>query len=599
MESLMPSIIQDHSVGPGVYSLPPLIPEGPSYSFAQAGRFFTPTNQVKISFSSITPEKYREGSRPSHRSPDLKNKSKSVPNDLFFKRALFEISESPGPGQYNLPSTLYNKDFQLKGKFKEPKGQDTPGPGTYNSDLQEKKGFALLKDSRLKPEISPTANVDFCLPKLRNGSPSYSFGKRAKSPKISDIPGPGSYNLPSVSEPAKITIANRIKSPEPLKTPGPGTYTVSASKNSQEFSLGLPLKSQIHLSPGPGDYDVEHKNPGPFYSFGTKSELKQELDNRDFSDLPSTFDGKAAVLIGKPKIDHSNCSPGPGAYNPQLLRTNLMFSQSKSPREGKIQMSPGPGDYESPLKPIGPFYSLGHKIHSSEPEVSPGPGHYDLSRTERIKSPLLRGKPKNENPSKVPGPGAYYPNKTFTCIAYTNGNDSRFKDIEKTPGPGDFHSELKVQGPKFSFTGREKSSFEVKSDTPGPGSYMLPSTISKLAAKICGKRTEEKPNDVPGPGAYINNELDMPRNKGFSMGKGERHDSSSFSKNIPGPGTYESERAKSVGYSFGKDLRSSELHDDVPGPGSYDWKAIDNSKKFTMTGKEVRKDSSLAPVRFI
>ena len=602
----MPSIIQDHSVGPCAYSLPPLIPEGPSYSFGQAGRFYTPTNHPQIVYASLTPEKYREVSKE-RSSPEIRNKSQSMPPDLFSHRALFEISESPGPGHYNLSSTLYNKDFKLKGKYQDLKPLNNPGPGAYTPLAEPSKGFPFLTEPRFKPLSCTGGPSVLQVPKLSSG-PSYSFGLRPKSagaranvfPYLS--PGPGAYDLPPVSEPAKISIKSRVKSLEPFNTPGPGSYTLLESKSSKGFTHGLPLTTKDSTwSPGPAAYNLESRPSGPAFSMGMRFPSKSEADNRDLTDPVSSFNGRAAILVGKPTENQGSSLVGPGTYSPKQVVRVFGFSQDRSSREQKIEISPGPCDYSKETKPEGPRYSLAGRLTPPKNEVSPGPGHYELPQ-ERIRSPAIRGKPHIEYDNKVPGPGAYSPHTPYTALSFSSSKDCRFKEIEVTPGPSDFHSDLAPQGPRYSFTGRArspKSSENQALASPGPGTYDLPSTISNISARLFGKPSEPEPKQAPGPGAYIHRELDLPSNKGFSLGKGSRHDPTSTHRNTPGPGAYEAARAKSLGYSFPKEPRQEKRLEEVPGPGTYKWEPLDKNLHISLGGKRKEETPNKTPVSSI
>ena len=593
----MPSIIQDHSVGPCAYSLPPLIPEGPSYSFGQAGRFHTPTNQPKIVYSSLTPEKYREIPQ-TLRSPEPRTKSKSMPPEMFRRRALFEVSDSPGPGHYTLSSTLYNKDFKLKGKYHESKPLNTPGPGAYRAIPEPPRGFPVQTEPRFRTQSPGPGGFNVNLPKLSPG-PSYSFGSRPKSASPCPTPGPGAYDLPPLAEPSKISIRSRVKSLEPFNTPGPGSYRPAESRSPTGFSHGLPLvTNDSSSSPGPAAYQVEMRPTGPKYSMGKRFECKTEADNRELSDPISSFTGRAAILVGKPTENPRNLSPGPGAYRVKELGTGFAFSQGKGSREQKIEISPGPGEYNKELTPVGPKFSLAGRPSPPKHEVSPGPGHYDLPQFPTSSTTIL-GKPKIDHDNKIPGPGAYFPNKSYTSLAFSTSKESRFKEIPPTPGPGDFHSDLLPQGPKYSFTGRGSSlkpNLSQSLASPGPGSYDLPSTASKISARVFGKPSEPEPQQVPGPGAYIHNEFNMSGNKGFSMGTASRHDPTTASRGVPGPGAYDSARARSVGYSFPKEPRQELRVDEAPGPGAYQWEPLDKTLHISLRGKRQEKETSTAPV---
>ena len=571
-KDLQPSIQLDDSVGPGAYSLPPLIPQGPSYSFPQAGRFQTPKNESKTMFPSITPEKYRD-------SP--KKTSKSVPPS-FSRTLLFQISESPGPGQYLLPSTLYNNYFTIKGKPKEFPVSSNPGPGAYEVIKSPSIKFPVFTESRLKSPEPATIGVKLLYPKIYDKGVSYSMRSRPKSTPIFEVPGPGAYYLPSVRESAKISITGRIKSPSQFNTPGPGSYTINLRKTSPEYSMGLPYKKNANFNtPGPADYQISGKTQGPQYSMRQRFVSSVELDNRDFANIPSSFGGRSAIILGKPK-ERVESSPGPGSYSPKLLRKGLAYSQPRSSRNPKIEESPGPGHYDNRIFSDSPSYSIRKRHDYSKTEETPGPGNYDFP-SKKVSAPLLRGKPKDTKNPDTPGPAHYNPSHCYKTLSFSQSCGTRFKEIPETPGPGAFSPKWKSHAPSFSFTSRAKPAKEEKYG-PGPGSYHLPSTLSKFSATLKGKPKDPQSSLVPGPGHYSTEDI-FAQTKGFSIGQSDRHDPSKNSKEFPGPGAYEPERARSVSYSFSKEKRAKELVDNSPGPGSYDFNFPKGAKSFTLLGK--------------
>ena len=85
---------------------------------------------------------------------------------------------------------------------------------------------------------------------------------RAKDPKMSDVPGPGNYNVPPTIGPSKskFTLGSKLLTIEP-KNPGPGEYQVK--DNTMNKSLGIFGKevrknSYSNLVPGPGQYTIDN-----------------------------------------------------------------------------------------------------------------------------------------------------------------------------------------------------------------------------------------------------------------------------------------------------------------------------------------------------
>ncbi|OMJ86490.1 hypothetical protein SteCoe_11984 [Stentor coeruleus] len=496
---IMPSIIQDNSVGPGVYDLPSKIPGGPSYSFPQAERFQTPTGDNKLYYSSLTPEKYKE----------LLNangniRSKSVPLNDLAKPSHSRLSDSPGPGQYEFQSTLYNKNITLKGKYKDQNGLKTPGPGAYEIQQENNLKFPQMKSEKLKQPVPITSNVQLINPTCQISSPSYSIGTRHRDPSPFNGPGPGAYNISANSSPGRFTIQGKTKDHKEFSTPGPGAYFLRTSNSSPAFSLGFPLRSHsVSGNPGPGQYDTQDKNNGPSYTMGKKYDKKNEtFDIRDFSNFPSSFDQRGALIVGKPKGNYDNGVPGPGYYKIKEPKGSQGFSQGKSSREAKMLDTPGPGEYIIDMPANGPNCFMGKRYSPKKVDNVPGPGQYDLPEF-KTQSPMLRGKPRDFKAPTVPGPGAYNPNRSQSCFSFTQGRSQRTnfaKGAGEIPGPGTYDVSLKngKNAVKFS-TSKRVPKFKPDSSA---GFYKIDMKPDGPFYTMQGKRSSKNRNNTPGPGAY-------------------------------------------------------------------------------------------------
>lgn len=491
---LMPSIIQDNSVGPGVYDLPSKIPGGPSYSFPQAERFQTPTGDHKLYYSTLTPEKYKElfNANGSVR-------SKSVPLNDLAKPSQSRLSDSPGPGQYEIPSTLYNKNITLKGKYKDQNGLKTPGPGAYEVQQGNDLKFPQMKSEKLKQPAPITANVQLINPSYQISSPCYSIGTRPRDPSPFNGPGPGAYNISANSSPGRFTIQGKTKAPKEFSTPGPGAYFLRPSNSSPAFSLGFPHRSQsVSVNPGPGQYNIEDRNTGPSYTIGGKYDKKNEtFDIRDFSNFPSSFDHRAALVVGKPKGNYDNGVPGPGHYNPQEPKGSQGYSQGKSSREAKMLDTPGPGEYIFDKPVNGPNIFMGKRYSPRKVDNIPGPGQYELPEF-KTQSPMLRGKPRDFKAPPVPGPGAYNPNRSQSCFSFTQGRSQRTnfaKGADEIPGPGAYDVSLKNCNHAVKFpTSKRVPKFKPDSSA---GFYKIDVKPDGPFYTMQGKRSSKERNKTP------------------------------------------------------------------------------------------------------
>lgn len=199
------------------------------------------------------------------------------PNDLNSPRATqikgrpkdFATSNTPGPGEYNVPDKVTNRGqgggngFTFRGREKAWGRDDIPGPGSYS------------------PEASP---------RDKTKGPQWSFGNKAKSGSHDFVPGPGSYNPDDGHKVKTVKISDGPDSRkfyETTDTPGPNYYNIDPNisqktgKSQPAFSLkGREDKTLKSNNPGPGHYDNDKSGGhGPVYTFGSKPTHHMENAN--------------------------------------------------------------------------------------------------------------------------------------------------------------------------------------------------------------------------------------------------------------------------------------------------------------------------------
>ena len=131
---------------------------------------------------------------------------------------------------------------------------------------------------------------------------------------------------------------------------------------------------------------------------------------------------------------------------------------------------------------------------------TPGPTTYSYSTTIG-NGPKYRMRPKTaiEKREKIPGPGTYDPvpigRRTPQVPKRNEKRAKLFEEAKKIPGPDAYTPNLSKSGPSFSFKGpelkRNSKLSKSKSDTPGPGSYKLMSTISNWPSYSASKKNCE------------------------------------------------------------------------------------------------------------
>ena len=202
---------------------------------------------------------------------------------------------------------------------------------------------------------------------------------------------------------------------DPLYTPGPGQYQPGILKRSEpKWKIGTAKRGEgrKNTNPGPGQYTMPYSFPnGPKYSIASKSGA---ID-------PAKF----------------NCSPGPGAYQPQVKDGN-------------------------------PKYSMRIRPKTSRSEVTPGPGNYDLRTDKSLQVPCYKfGTEKKDGldlaqAKYVPGPGNYEYNADAVNTSepkFSFGKEVRGTNRRPmTPGPGQYQSKNYIgnEGPKITMSMRLK-----------------------------------------------------------------------------------------------------------------------------------------------
>jgi len=192
-------------------------------------------------------------------------------------------------------------------------GGRTPGPGTYEANLNNKKkepsyGYGSEKrnfNTNKSLSLVPAANTyNPNMTYTQKGAAKWGFGSETrKGPtdeKKSFSPGPGNYAIESVAFDIKrprFFMGQKIKDLKPTTAvPGAGQYNPSPERTlkslpsySMKMKLGSSLETSNSKIPGPGNYEVHLKNKKESPKFGFGSSIRES---------------------GQKKLE----VPGPGAY---------------------------------------------------------------------------------------------------------------------------------------------------------------------------------------------------------------------------------------------------------------------------------------------
>lgn len=360
--------------GPGAYSSK-LHPNSPSFSISRSNRQDFSKN-VEIP----GPGAYASNRISTSKSVVFGSATRMVGHNTSI--------HNPGPGNYEIPSSMSEgPKYSLQGRCKVMEKSSSPGPGQYEAKKLTESTF-IHTFTRERRSLS--------------------------SEKLGlSVPGPGQYMIKEENAPGiKFGTEERVKTAiSPV--PGPGTYNLPTLVDNKGYSIyGKPKVKEGERSPGPANYNV-----------------KTGLENRSFSI------GRSTRFRYR-----DNSTPGPGSYSifaPKKTSSSV-FAQAK--RESYLNKGamPGPGAYNIPEKIVeGPSFSIRPKNTVKPLDNSPGPGQYELKIQERGFSPVFgtskREKGKNED---IPGPGQYSPvTKENVGVKFGSEAKLRYKKVE-VPGPG-------------------------------------------------------------------------------------------------------------------------------------------------------------------
>ncbi|CAE7371265.1 unnamed protein product [Symbiodinium natans] len=417
-----------------------------------------------------------------------------------------KTSDQPGPGEYAQPSTLYGSHPQLPVPGRVCKStqrrtgptdqlgemKNNPSPHDYDivcsgPDKSHKFGrvdqasapkFTMrakvafgsqFKSSKQAEEGGMAGDMSSKYNEIRPRAPAYSMIPRSSGiTKTSDQPGPGEYAQPSTL----------YGSHPQLPVPG------RVCKSTQRRTGPTDQLGEMKNNPSPHDYDIVCSGPDKSHKFGRV----------DQASAPK-FTMRAKVAFGSQFKSSKQAEEGGMAgdmsskYNEIRPRAPAYSMIPRSSGITKTSDQPGPGEYAQPSTLYGSHPQLpvpgrvckstqrrtGPTDQLGEMKNNPSPHDYDI---------VCSGPDKSHKFGRVDQASA--PKFTMRAKVAFGSQFKSSKQAEEGGMAGDMSSkynEIRPRAPAYSMIPRS-SGITKTSDQPGPGQYLLPSTLLRSISHL-------------------------------------------------------------------------------------------------------------------
>lgn len=284
--------------------------------------------------------------------------------------------------------------------------------------------------------------------------------------------------------------------------------------------------------PGPGNYEHigDMKKTAPSFGFGSEIRPNIARSGKNASPAPGNYEPKKIVgadgpsVTMSPKLNenfkekHDKLVPGPGNYEFHLkaMKTAPNYGFGTSVRQdpgrtGTKGVVTEPGGYNpgtTYTKTSSPNYRFGSDVRKDvardkNDKLVPGPGNYEMkSKAFDSKTRGYMGiKISDQSKMVVPGAGTYEPDPSPVknkASSYSMGAKLKSDLIRsaEVPGPGTYVNsaeKFKQSAPSFGFGSSKRPEMgNKKQNTPGPGSYKVPSKIADVPSYSYQKKDDSK-----------------------------------------------------------------------------------------------------------
>ena len=340
------------------------------------------------------------------------------------------------------------------------------------------------------------------------------------------------------------------------------------------------ITSKNEKSPGPQEYvpQTMFGNSAPKYTIARRIEDKPDKNmSPELHMLKSTVgDGPKYSFQGRPKTPKKDNSPGPNYMPPAFGSDSQKSTFHGYVKEKPIGSdAPGPGQYAVPSTiGQGKKFSMKGRIYPPDgPESSsPGPSMYSPNYEAAmpgIRHTHIGSRPQDRKPKDPgPGPGEYVIPSTLKKNAPCFHERIPEHRTFSGPGPAAYETSVPIGSDARKFTMRPR--IEIKNKVKGVPYYAYKSSFGEgPKPSFHGRPQEKKAEATPGP-SYMPPPFGSDTKK-FSFGNRRDVSKRATSAQTPGPGAYQVPSSFGNGRKFtmkGRDFPPEKLNDN-PGPAQY------------------------------
>ncbi|KAH0572610.1 SHIPPO 1-like protein [Spironucleus salmonicida] len=187
------------------------------------------------------------------------------------------------------------------------------------------------------------------------------------------------------------------------KTPAPNAYDLQSS--GLNLSGGIKIKNKYE----------------PLKPFNTPGVGSYQPSDTFVSSQPPSF-----TIQKKYNYKLDNGSPGPQAYNPNIIKSQCNASMSSRYKLYYDNNKPGPNKYDigKDFGAESPYVTMSGRRAPDKYNQNPGPGAYEIGQKFETKGASIANIYRAKSSDQVPGPGSY--NTDFSAFKSSGNKGAQF-----------------------------------------------------------------------------------------------------------------------------------------------------------------------------